>query len=563
MKSAAGFESADPTLTATVTGTVGTETLNYTLFRDAGNTVGTYPITVTLGENPNYQVTATNGTFTINRAALTVKAEDKEKTFGEEDPELTATVSGLKYDDDEDVVSYTLSRTPGENIGTYTITPAGDAVQGNYNVTYVPGTLTISSSDVVVVQIAGHHDTAVYNGVEHTVSGYDVISISNPLYTEADFTYSGTSSASGTDVGTTYMGLNADQFINTNANFAHVNFNVMEDGWQTVTKATATVTANDLSKTYGETDPELTATVVGAVGNETLNYTLSRAHGNTVGTYPITVNLGSNPNYEIETIGGIFTINKKAATVVADSVGKTYRDADPVLTATITGAVGSDNIAFTLSRAAGENVGTYPITVTLGSNPNYEVTPTNGIFIIEKKAVTVVANNNSKIYGSADPELTASVTGTLGSDVINYTLSRVAGEIVGTYPITVTPGTNPNYEVNPVSGTFTINKKPAKVVADNKSKAYGNADPVLTDTVSGTVGSDALNYTLSREAGENVGPYPITVTLGENPNYQVTPTSGTLTITPVSAMVMADNKEKVRGRSGADRHHCRSEEWRS
>ena len=467
------YGSADPTLTATVTGTVGTETLNYTLFRDAGNTVGTYPITVTLGENPNYQVTATNGTFTISRAALTVEAEDKEKTFGEEDPELTATVIGLKYDDDEDVVSYTLSRTPGENIGTYTITPAGDAVQGNYNVTYVPGTLTISSSDVVVVQIAGHHDTAVYNGVEHTVSGYDVISISNPLYTEADFTYSGTSSASGTDVGTTYMGLNADQFINTNANFAHVNFNVMEDGWQTVTKATATVTANDLSKTYGEADPELTATVEDVVEGDTLN--------------------------------------------------------------------------FTLVRVEGENVGTYSITVDLGTNPNYEVIRGNGVFTIEKKAVTVVANNNSKIYGSADPELTASVTGTLGSDVINYTLSRVAGEVVGTYPITVTPGTNPNYEVNPVSGTFTINKKPAKVVADNKSKAYGNADPVLTATVSGTVGSDALNYTLSREAGENVGPYPITVTLGENPNYQVTPTSGTLTITPVSAMVMADNKEKVYG----------------
>lgn len=467
------YGSADPTLTATVTGTVGTETLNYTLFRDAGNTVGTYPITVALGENPNYQVTATNGTFTISRAALTVEAEDKEKTFGEEDPELTATVIGLKYDDDEDVVSYTLSRTPGENVGTYTITPAGDAVQGNYNVTYVPGTLTISSSDVVVVQIAGHHDTAVYNGVEHTVSGYDVISISNPLYTEADFTYSGTSSASGTDVGTTYMGLNADQFINTNANFAHVNFNVMEDGWQTVTKATATVTANDLSKTYGEADPELTATVEDVVEGDTLN--------------------------------------------------------------------------FTLVRVEGENVGTYSITVDLGTNPNYEVIRGNGVFTIEKKAVTVVANNNSKIYGSADPELTASVTGTLGSDVINYTLSRVAGEIVGTYPITVTPGTNPNYEVNPVSGTFTINKKPAKVVADNKSKAYGNADPVLTATVSGTVGSDALNYTLSREAGENVGPYPITVTLGENPNYQVTPTSGTLTITPVSAMVMADNKEKVYG----------------
>jgi uncharacterized protein (TIGR02145 family) len=618
------YGETDPVLSATVTGTISGETLNYTLSRAAGNSAGTYPIIVSLGENPNYQVTATNGVFTINRAALTVKADDKEKTFGADDPVLTATVSGLQNGDAANVVTYTLSRVAGENVGTYTITPSGNAVQGNYNVTYLPGTLTISSSDdAVEVKIAGHRNTAVYNGVEHTTTGYDVVSVSNPSYTENDFTFSGTASAARTDVGTTPMGLNANQFSNTNTNFPHVNFIVTVDGCQTITKAPATVTADDSSKTYGDTDPMLTATITGTVEGDTIDYTLSRTAGDTVGTYEITVTLGDNPNYEVTTSNGILTINKKAATVAADSLSKVYGDTDPTLTATVSGTVDGDVIDFTLSRAAGEIAGTYPITVTLGSNPNYDVTPTNGIFTIAQKLVTIVVDNKSKTYGDTDPEFTATVDGVLDGDTIQYTLDRDEGENAGTYPITVTlgnnqnyfvmvtngiftitpatltvkadnktkvygtadpvltalvsglrngdaasainyslsrdagenvaeytimvtPGTNPNYTVNTQNGVFSITKKPATVVANNKSKTYGNTDPTLTATVTGAVGNDVLNYTLARESGENVGLYPITVTLNNNPNYEVTTSPGSFTITPATAMVMADDKEKVR-----------------
>ena len=57
----------NPTLDATVTGTVNSDTLNYTLATTATqfSVVGNYPITVTLGLNPNYSVTKTDGTLTI------------------------------------------------------------------------------------------------------------------------------------------------------------------------------------------------------------------------------------------------------------------------------------------------------------------------------------------------------------------------------------------------------------------------------------------------------------------------------------------------------------------
>src|SRR5206468_5381574 len=121
---------------------------------------------------------------------------------------------------------------------------------------------------------------------------------------------------------------------------------------------------------------------------------------------------------------------------------------------------------------------------------------------------------------------------------------------VGTYTITVSLGANPNYNVTATNGTLAINKKDASVTADDKSKTYGDANPTLTATVVGQVaGGDAIDYTLSTAATQysNVGSYAITVTLGSNGNYSITPTNGTLTITQRAATVTADAKSKTYG----------------
>ena len=86
----------------------------------------------------------------------------------------------------------------------------------------------------VIVTITGHHDTAVYDGEEHSVSGYDV-EINNALYTENDFDFSGTAEAKRTDAGITDMGLKAEDFVNINDNFTKVTFRVT-DGYQEITK---------------------------------------------------------------------------------------------------------------------------------------------------------------------------------------------------------------------------------------------------------------------------------------------------------------------------------------
>ncbi|MCR4772677.1 MAG: hypothetical protein K5855_10250 [Oscillospiraceae bacterium] len=123
-------------------------TYNLTYTREAGEDVGEYTIrprldTRTYGE---YYFAIETGTMTINPASATVTADLKTKFTGDPDPELTATVTGLKNGDTADVLSYSLSREAGETRGTYVITPSGNAVQGNYIVTFVPSTLLISAA---------------------------------------------------------------------------------------------------------------------------------------------------------------------------------------------------------------------------------------------------------------------------------------------------------------------------------------------------------------------------------------------------------------------------------
>ena len=102
----------------------------------------------------------------------------------------------------------------------------------------------------VTVIIIGNKDSLVYNGAEQKVEGYEV-SISDELYTEDDFTFSGEAVAKGTKVGTYAMGLAEDQFANDNDNF-EVTFQVT-DGELEIVPKDITITADSGEKEYDGT----------------------------------------------------------------------------------------------------------------------------------------------------------------------------------------------------------------------------------------------------------------------------------------------------------------------
>lgn len=94
---------------------------------------------------------------------------------------------------------------------------------------------------------------------------------------------------------------------------------------------------------------------------------------------------------------------------------------------------------------------------------------------------------------------------------------------------------NKNYKDVTVDYTLKVTRKAVTVTADNKSKVFGEKDPELTATVTGTLGEDTVKYDVVRESGENVGKYTITPSgKAEQGNYSVTYATGTLTITSQS-----------------------------
>src|SRR5207244_4878805 len=114
------------------------------------------------------------------------------------------------------------------------------------------------------------------------------------------------------------------------------------------------VAANNKSKTYGDPNPPLDATVTGTVNGDLLNYSLATidTQVSKVGSYAITVTLGSNANYSVTPSSGTLAIGQKAATVTANNKSKTYGDPNPPLDATVNGALNGDLLNYSLATIA-------------------------------------------------------------------------------------------------------------------------------------------------------------------------------------------------------------------
>lgn len=251
-----------------------------------------------------------------------------------------------------------------------------------------------------------------------------------------------------------------------------------------IAKANITPSVSLEGWTYGE--DAKTPSVDGNTGSGTVTYTYkvkdaddstySATVPTNAGDYTVKATVAESDNYNGGEATKNFTIAKKAATITADAKSKTYGDADPELTATVEGTVGSDTLSYTLNRTEGNNFGEYDITVTLGENPNYDITTTGAKFTINKKAVTIKAKDQSIYVGGNVPTLEGAdfytVTGLVGEDTLttaptlNYQKDGNAASPVnttaGTYDIVPSSAAaGDNYEITYQNGTLTISRRPS------------------------------------------------------------------------------------------------------
>ncbi|MGJ1392824.1 MBG domain-containing protein, partial [Sphingobacterium spiritivorum] len=146
------YGTADPALTYKVTGMVNNDAATVvtgTLKRATGENVGTYAISNNDLAASNYTITYVGANLTITKANLTVTADAKTKVYGSSDPALTYKVTGMVNNDAATVVTGTLKRAAGENVGTYAISN-NDLAASNYTITYVGANLTITKANLTV-----------------------------------------------------------------------------------------------------------------------------------------------------------------------------------------------------------------------------------------------------------------------------------------------------------------------------------------------------------------------------------------------------------------------------
>ena len=370
----------------------------------------------------------------------------------------------------------------------------------------------LNDETVVTVKIKGNTMTVVYYGTPYTLTGWEIESISNPLYTSSDFALKtmGSDIATGTDVGTYPMNLTKDSFVNNNPNFPEVEFDVT-DGWLKITPC--------------EVDVQIeghTATVV-------YNGTEQSVEG-----------------WDVKSIS--------CADYTVDDFAMTDEDDD---------------------NASGVMVGEYPMNLSSASfenlDPNYTVrfaVKNGGLTITGRAAkVTVRAEDNTMVY-SGDPltQPAYTVTGELaeGDELVAVTEGSItnvgkADNVIAEYRILhgaeKTDVTAFYTNVSTEKGTLEVTQRSVILTSASRTKAY-DGTPLTDHTVTvddlGFVKNEGAAYTFPEtssitETGKVQNEFSYTLNEGTlAANYAITQEYGELEILPCADQIIV----KVKGHTG-------------
>lgn len=251
-------------------------------------------------------------------------------------------------------------------------------------------------------------------------------------------------------------------------------------GILTVEKAPLTIRPKDVSRIYGQTNPEFEISYMGFKNNEDESVlfrapqvTTTATENSPTGQYSITASGASAQNYEIAYEQGILTITKNILKVIVNDASRLYGDANPTFTVRYEGFLNGDteNVVtakpqFATEATAKSNAGVYDVTAYGASSPNYDLDYQSGILTVNPRGISARVDNYSRPYGTDNPEFVVEYVGLVNGD--DKTAITEAPTIkceadknsnVGSYVITLSGGRGQNYEVTSfTNGILTIEK---------------------------------------------------------------------------------------------------------
>ncbi len=266
-----------------------------------------------------------------------------------------------------------------------------------------------------------------------------------------------------------------------------------------------------------------------------------------------------NPNRSVPTI----TWANPGGITYGTPLGTNQLDA----TASVTGT-------FTYTPAAGTLLGagvnqTLTVTFTPTDSTDYTGATATVTVNVDRAAPVVSVNPVELTYGTAlaNSQLGGTATWTVGGNVTTVLGSFTYASAAGTVPsagaglsesVTFTPTDSTDYTV--VTATVALNVNPARLIvtANNQTKVYGAALPVLTASYSGFANGDTagslttqpkLATTATASSAVSGSPYAITASGAVNRDYTISYVAGTLTLTPAPLTITANSAQRILGQA--------------
>lgn len=549
--------------------------------------VGSTTITASQAANTTYSAaTPVLQNFVVNPTPLTITADNQTRMYGAANPVLTVTYKGFVNQESPQNLgtppTVVTTATLTSAVGPYPITVSG-AVAANYNISYNPGTLTITpaapatttqaataiSTNGVTLNGLVNDDGAATTvqfqyGTVQDLSTSTTVAVStgtSPIPAGTGQT-SFTAVLTGLTPGTTYY----FRIFGTNnigaANGTILSFTTGALLPQKITFAEQDVVvygSADIAPGATSTNPAIPITYTSsnpAVANITAS---GLVHNVSAGRTIITALQVGNSTYSAAfPVNQNFVVNPAPLVIIPISVSKTAGQPNPVLTATYQTFVNGDTQAslttqptITTTATTSSPAGTYTITAVGAVDPNYNITYATGTLTVTNIPLTFNPIP-TKTYG--DPDFDPGAVGqnifyssgdTSKAVIVN---GKIHIKRVGSVTITAT------ISEGSISQTLVINPAPLNIIAVSQAKVYGSVNPVLTITYNSFVNGDTQANLTSKAVvittavtGSPAGSYPITVSGAADANYTITYSPGTLAVSPAPLLITADNKTKTVG----------------
>ena len=542
----------------------------------------TYPSSCGGAVDPNYSFSYVGGSVTVNAATLTITASSPSMTYGGSVPAITAGYSGFVNGDTAASLTSrpacTTTATSSSPVSPPTYpSSCGGAVDPNYTIGYVSGAVTVTKAPLTITASNG---SMTYGGSVPTIT---------PAYTgfvNGDGATSLSTPPVCTTTATSSSPVSGSPYVSSCTGAADPDYSISYvAGTVTVTKAPLTITASNVTMTYGGPVPNVVAGYTGLVNGDTPASLTARPTCTTTATssspvsgspYVSSCSGAADPNYAIGYAAGSVTVNQAPLTITASSPSMTYGGSVPAITAGYSGLVNGDTAASLTSRPTCSTTATSsspvsgsPYVSSCGGavDSNYAISYVGGAVTLATAALTITASGGSMTYGGAPPTITPLYVGFKnGDNASSLTLQPTCSTTATSsspasgspYPSSCSGATASNYSISYGTGGVMVNRAPLTITASSGSMTYGGAPPTITAGYAGFVNSDSPSSlttppsctpTATSSSPVSGSPYVSACSGAVDPNYAIGYVAGSVTVNAATLTITASSPSTTYGDS--------------